>query len=507
MASNNRQTLVKYAGLMLATGLVSAIMAISGYRYFDNQQLTSIAPASNYKISYANFPENAQIPAAPDFVQAAAAASPAVVHIKTTYTSNQSSRSFYDELFGGGGQSNSPARASGSGVLISADGYIVTNNHVVENASQIEVSLPDRRSFTAKLIGRDPNTDLALLKVNGSNLPIVELGNSDQVQVGEWVLAVGYPLSLNSTVTAGIISAKGRSIGILDQAEPGQGQRQGEQAGSTAVESFLQTDAAINPGNSGGALVNSSGQLIGINAAIASQTGSYAGYGFAIPINLAKKIISDLRSYGEVRRGYLGVSFPAPSAEEQLLKQQGINPGSVQGVYITGVQQGSAAASAGLREGDVIQSIDGTRVASSAEFSERIARHRPGDKVQLSYLRNGRTANTSVTLKGEQTASAPQSSSSVLQGKLGATFGALPSNVKQYYGLSRGVLVTGIERGGYFERAGIPKNTVIFRVNGQSVTSDADINAALAASRNGMVRIEGITPDGMRFVVNFPTGA
>ena len=493
---------------MLATGLISAAAAIGGYKYLDNNERenTTLLPEEKYSVKLANYASESPFSTVPEFTQAAAAVIPAVVHIKTTYTSTASSRNPIEELFGMP-RSNTPARASGSGVLISADGYIITNNHVVENASDIEVVLPDRRSFTGKLIGRDPSTDLALIKVEGSNLPVVSLGNSDQVQIGEWVLAVGYPLSLNSTVTAGIVSAKGRSIGILDQPTPGN--PGGTQGPSTAIESFIQTDAAINPGNSGGALVNATGQLIGINAAIASQTGSYTGYGFAIPINLARKVINDLRSYGEVRRSYLGVSFPAPATADELLRQQGINPGSVQGVYITNVQSGSAAAAGGLKAGDIIQSIDGVRLTSSAELSERIARHHPGDKVELSYLRNGKTISTNVTLKGQEAMenAARSSNTEALREKLGASFAPLPSAAKQYYRLNSGLLITSVEQGSFFERYGLVRNTIITEVNGQAVSSPAELDAALARSRNGVARIEGISPDGMRFLLNFPLGA
>ena len=430
---------MKYIGLMLATAMVSAAISIGGYRYIDNRNEIHhpLVPEVNY-YHKANL-KAGNLAAAPDFVQAAASVTPAVVH------------------------------------------------------------------FKAKLVGRDPSTDLALVKVEGNNLPVVSLGNSDEVQVGEWVLAVGYPLSLNSTVTAGIISAKGRSIGILDQPRPGN--PEGTQGAGTAIESFIQTDAAINPGNSGGALVNANGQLIGINAAIASQTGSYTGYGFAIPINLAGKIVNDLRSFGEVRRGYLGVSFPAPATEDELLRRQGINPGTIQGVYITGVQSGSAAAAAGLQEGDIIQSINGTRVTSSAEFSERIARHRPGDKISLSYLRNGRSSNTSVTLKGQEAAEAIASTGSALRSRLGANFAPLPNSAKQYYSIKSGLVVTSVERDSFFERYGLTRNTVITQVNGRPVNSISELDNALAASRNGIARIEGITPDGMRFLLNFPLGA
>lgn len=499
---------MKNIGLMLATGLISAAAAIGGYRSFDNKTTANatLLTDDNCRLNFANYSNEASLAAAvPEFTQAAAAVTPAVVHIKTTYTASSSRRNPIEELFGGP-RSSSPSRASGSGVLISAEGYIVTNNHVVENASAIEVILPDRRSFSGRLIGRDPSTDLALIKVEGSNLPVVALGNSDEVQVGEWVLAVGYPLSLNSTVTAGIISAKGRSIGILDQPTPGN--PGGTQGVSTAIESFIQTDAAINPGNSGGALVNATGQLIGINAAIASQTGSYAGYGFAIPINLARKVINDLRSYGEVRRGFLGVSFPPPSAEDELLRRQGINPGALQGVYITGVQSGSAAAAAGLRPGDVIQSIDGNRVTSSAELSERIARRHPGDRIALSYIRNGRTTNTTVTLQGQDAAEAvARNNSEALRNRLGASFAPLPSSAKQYYRLNAGLLITGVERGSFFERYGLTRNTIITQINGRPVSSLSDLDAALASSRNGVARIEGISPEGMRFLLNFPLGA
>jgi len=500
---------------VLLIALISAVLAIAGYRFvdkrFDNRN-------SNYytaETTPVNFVNNRSASASsagnPDFIQASSTVTPAVVHIKTSYSGRASGGgSPLDDLFGSP-QSSAPSMASGSGVLITPDGYIVTNNHVVEDASQIEVILTDKRSFQAKLIGRDPSTDLALIKVNGSDLPIVALGNSDVVQVGEWVLAVGYPLSLNSTVTAGIVSAKGRSIGILDRPSREDYQSGSQTATGSAIESFIQTDAAINPGNSGGALVNASGQLIGINSAIASQTGSYAGYGFAIPVNLVKKVVSDFRKYGEVKRGYLGVTFPAPSVEDQMLREQGINPASVKGVYITGVQGGSGAAAAGLKAGDIIQRIDGVQVGSSAEFSERIARHRPGDKVEISYLRGGRTANTSVMLKGAETVNVVADNTSTagrgLHSKLGAAFAPLSDRVKQQYRLRSGIVITDLQEGGFFESSGIPKGTIITSVNGQRVNSVADLNKALGASRSGMVRLDGMTPDGTGFVFNFPLGA
>lgn len=443
-------------------------------------------------------------PAAPagtiNFVTAAKAVTPGVVHIKTLYEESGDAASYF------GGRRSAPSAGSGSGVVISADGYIATNNHVIEGASQIEVVFPDRRLFTAKLVGRDPDTDLALLKVDAKDLHYVALGNSDDVEVGEPVLAVGYPFSLNTTVTAGIVSAKGRSIGIINR-QGSSSFSAGVQA-NTAIESFIQTDAAINPGNSGGALVNTRGELIGINTAIASLTGSYAGYAFAVPVNLAKKILDDLKAYGKVKRGVLGVSFPSPANEEQFLRQQGINPGSVKGVFITAIQEGSAADAAGLQEGDIIQSIDSVQLLSSAEFSEMIARHRPGDKVSLTYLRKGKVQTATVTLKGEEDAQAGrQQSLEAIYEKLGARFAPLSEGLQERYDLNGGVLVSEVAAGGFFDRIGIPPGTIIAFINGRAVNSPQEIEQALVAAQNGRVQLLGIAPDGSRIAFNFSLGA
>ena len=429
-----------------------------------------------------------------DFVTASKIVMPAVVHIKIQF--NESSE------YG----------ASGSGVIISSDGYIATNNHVVENASAIDVTLPDKRTFSAKLIGRDPNTDLALLKIESNNLPIVKFGNSDNVQIGEWVLAVGFPLSLNTTVTAGIVSAKARSIGIINRPGGNATQNNAAPQGNMAVESFIQTDAAINSGNSGGALVNTSGELIGINSAIASKTGSFAGYAFAIPVNLAKKILDDLKNFGEVRRGVLGVSFPSPAAEDQYLTQQGLNPASVKGVYIIGVQNESAAAAAGLKEGDIIQSIDGIPLNSSTEFSERIARQKPGDMIKLTYLRNGAIGTVSATLKNEDAAKSENTEAKSgraleeIYKRLGATFAPLTGEVKQRLNLNAGVLVTKVLRDGFFDQAGIPPGTIIVFINGKPMNNPVDIDSALLSAQSGLIQILAIAPDGSKVVFDFSIG-
>jgi len=418
-----------------------------------------------------------------DFVNAAKLVTPAVVHIKTR-----------------------SARGSGlgSGVIIAADGYIATNNHVIEGAEEIMVILPDRREFKAELVGRDPNTDLALLKIEASKLPVVKMGNSDQVLVGEWVLAIGYPFSLNTTATAGIVSAKGRNIGII-----GTTQQEAAQRGSSAIESFIQTDAAINPGNSGGALVNTSGELIGINAAIASMTGSYAGYAFAIPVNLAKKILDDFKEFGEVRRGILGVSFPSPATEDQFLKELGIKPGSVNGVFITDIQPNGAAAAAGLKAGDIIQKIDGIEIYSSSEFSEKVARHRPGDEIKLTYLRDGKTQHTSAKLNKENKSSdlASKQSLSEMYEKLGARFAPLSPAIKQQLRINAGVVVTAVSRDGVFGQLGVPPGTIIVYINGKEIITPKDIETALIEAGRSRIQILAIAPDGSKVAFNFSFGA
>jgi serine protease Do len=496
--------------VLLFTGIL-AFAQVIGISCSDRKAPLGSARGENSNTaSLADMPTRNSSNSAGDFVAASGAAMPAVVHIKTSFNSSSYGSALpFGREYGASPREGVPVGGSGSGVTISADGYIATNNHVVENAESIEVIFPDRRAFTARLIGTDPNTDLALLKVDGKDLPSVKFGNSDIVQVGQWVLAVGYPFSLNSTVTAGIISAKGRSIGIINrptQQRPGSNQPSG---GNTAIESFLQTDAAINPGNSGGALVNTNGELVGINTAIASQTGSYAGYAFAIPVNLAKKILDDLKEHGTVKRGILGISFPSPVAEDQYLKAQGINPGSVHGVYVMGVQDQSAAAQAGLKEGDIIQSIDGIELFSSSEFSERIARHRPGDAVKLTYLRKGKTYTASATLKAEKpiemTANNSRSLAEIYN-RLGASFAPLPGAWKERLNLRSGVVVTEVRKGGFFDQMGIPEGTVIALINSRPVNSPQDIEQALLSTQQGIIQIFAVAPDGSRVVFNLSLG-
>lgn len=326
-----------------------------------------------------------------NFTTAASVATPTVVHVNTTFVvDNSKSRQFYGDdvfqwFFGHPNVQPRKSRGSGSGVIISDNGYIVTNNHVIENASEIEVTLNNNKKYKAKLVGADKDTDIALLKIEEENLPFANFANSDEVLVGEWVLAVGNPFNLSSTVTAGIVSAKGRSINILEN-------YQGRS--NTAIESFIQTDAAVNPGNSGGALVNLDGDLIGINTAIATPTGTYAGYSFAVPSNIVSKVVADLKDFGAVQRGFLGVSIR--DVDSDIAKE--LNLKEPKGVLLQAIVPNGAADKAGLKPNDVIVAINGTPITNAPELQQKVAKFRPGNVIELSYVREGATKQTSVAL-------------------------------------------------------------------------------------------------------------
>jgi serine protease Do len=513
---------MKRIGLIALAAFIGGAAAIGGYKLLEPKNDGFLSFADQQKVIFANNPKISSAGAV-DFVEAAAAVSPAVVHIKTSYTGGGESASkgrqsspmdMFEDFFGGGGRrmQRAPRAASGSGVILTPDGYIVTNNHVVDNADKIEVILSDRRKVSAKVIGKDPNTDLALIKVEATDLPVVKMGNSDNVQIGEWVLAVGFPLDLQTTVTAGIVSAKARNIGILarDQQQPSQEdfeeyQRTGKmpaRAANTSIESYIQTDAAINPGNSGGALVNANGELIGINAAIASQTGTNVGYGFAIPVNLAKKILDDFRKFGSVKRGYIGVTFSALDAD--VAEKLNIQDNS--GLYVNEVLPGSGAAAAGIQKGDIIKKVEGNVIYDSPDLQEKIGRLSPGDKVQLTYLRNGQMKDTQVTLKGEGTTVQPNTVAKASKGasieKLGASFAPASAELKGKYGVRSGVVVTGVEQGKIFDSLEISKGLLVTAVNGRPVNSVKDVEAALPQSRNGMTTISGVNEEG-KFTYSF----
>lgn len=502
---------MKKIGLIVLAAFLGGAVAIGAYKLLErNNDGYSLTEKQN--MMFASNPTKISSAGTVDFVQAAAAVSPAVVHIKTTYNGSSEQgmggMDMMEQLFGGGGRSRAPRGASGSGVILTADGYIVTNNHVVDKADKIEVVLSNRRKVMAKVIGKDPKTDLALIKVDVAGLPFVKMGNSDNVQVGEWVLAVGFPLDLQTTVTAGIVSAKARSIGILDrennritQEEYMEMQRTGkrpERQANSAIESYIQTDAAINPGNSGGALVNANGELVGINAAIASETGRNEGYGFAIPVNLAKKILEDFKQYGEVKRGFIGVTFAALDADKaEELKVKEIN-----GLYVNGVSPNGGAAAAGIKEGDIIKKIDGVEIYDSPDLQEKIGRLSPGDKVSLGILKaDGSTKNVSVTLKPESSVglSSPTVASkptSATVSKLGASFAPLSDAAKAKYQIQGGVLITNVEPGKLFDYYDLSKGYIITKINGKVVNSAADVEKALPTSRDGKTTITGVTDRG-----------
>lgn len=511
---------MKKFGLTLLTALVGGLVAVGGYKLFESKQESKLSFEERQELHYANNPVPNVVSSTgnPDFTQAAALVAPAVVNITTTYPGRSSSRGsggdpfdLFEEFFGMPRQQRQqprqqqPAQATGSGVIISEDGYIVTNNHVVDGANKIEVKLTDKRVVEAKIIGRDPNTDLALIKINEKGLPFVRFGDSDEVRIGEWVLAVGYPLGLESTVTAGIVSATGRSTGIIArELQQRQYQQRGYQQSeepilNTAVESFIQTDAVINKGNSGGPLVNAHGELIGINSNIMTPTGTYAGYGFAIPVNIVKKIADDFIKFGTVKRGLIGISFreldPAVAKEFETTETSGL--------YVAETVPGGAAEAAGIKKGDVITKLDGRVIQSSADLQERIYRLRPGDKVKLAYKRDGKERDVTVTLK-EDTRSTESSradseakqSATEIYNKLGAGFVPAPDARKKELRVSSGVVVSQIHQGGWFDYYGIRRGAVITHVNEVPVNNADEVESALSKTERNMIKVRIVTQPG-----------
>ena len=436
-----------------------------------------------------------------DLTYAAEKALPAVVHIKYVQNSKVKTVDVQSDPFGGffdpfgffgnpegqGGtrkqQVQTPKReATGSGVIISSDGYIVTNNHVVEGADELTVTLNDNREYSARIIGTDKTTDLALIKIEGKNFPAITIANSENIKVGEWVLAVGNPFNLTNTVTAGIVSAKGRSLY------------------QNGVESFIQTDAAINPGNSGGALVNTRGELIGINAMLYSQTGSFSGYGFAIPTSIMNKVVDDLKKYGTVQRAVIGIQGSDVKNYVDAQKDQGkdVDLGTMEGIYVAKVIEESAAEEAGLKEGDVITAIDGKEVNKMADLQECLAKKRPGDKVSISYLRDKKKATKTVTLKNEQgnTQVVKKADLDVL----GGNFRAITDTQKQQFNIGYGLEVIKVNAG-KLKNAGITKGFIIQRVNDSAIKTIDDLQNVVkeaSTSKDPVLYIQGVYPTGKK---------
>ena len=470
---------------LITTLLVALFGALAGLfiytRFLDRDKLV-IGTEKERKMIEENARYTSMLPQSGvnDFTFAAEQTVHGVVHVKTRATVSSSySNPLYEFFYGPGSSQPRVVSGFGSGVIVTADGYIVTNNHVIEEADEVDVTLNDKRTFPAEVIGRDPSTDIAVLKIKANDLPYIRFGNSDAIRLGEWVLAVGNPFNLTSTVTAGIVSAKGRSLGLLDN--------------QYRIESFIQTDAALNPGNSGGALVNVQGELMGITTAIISPSGAYAGNSFAVPTSIVKKVYEDIKQFGEVQRGLMGVNITdvtAELADKENLKE-------IKGVYLTGVTDDGAAKAAGLAEKDVIIAINGEPVATTADLQEKVSRYRPGDRLEVTYLRKGRQDKKSVVLRnieGGTGVVAPGAQSSSV---FGATFTPLTAGEKSQFKISDGAKITTISDG-RFRDLGLSKGTIIIDVNGQKVNSGTDIRRATNNEKN-LTSVEGFTTDGTYF--------
>lgn len=470
--------------IILASAL-GGIITLGAYKLFlENPRIETIIQSQPSTVMHTGLtPMASDANAANSFTEAAEKSVNSVVHVTTALEENDyQAQSPFDFFFGSPYQNPQPREAigSGSGVIISADGYIVTNNHVIENTKKIQVTLNNGEEYDATVVGSDPTTDIGLIKIDPKEkLPFLTFSNSDNVKLGEWVLAVGNPFNLTSTVTAGIVSAKSRNIGIINQ--------------RTAIESFIQTDAAVNPGNSGGALVNTAGELVGINSAISTHTGTYEGYSFAIPSNIVKKVIEDLLEYGNVQRAFIGVNIS--DVTPRIEKEMNINRSN--GVYVQSVTEDGAAEDAGIKSGDVIIAVDGHNVAKSSELQEYIGRKRPGDKVTVTVDRDGDTKDFEVELRNiNGTTKVVKKEDTKFINLLGADLKAIGKDKKAQLGVTFGVEVKNLQNG-ILAEAGIPEGFVITYVNRKEIHEPDDINKAVKGLAKGdPVVIQGYTPDG-----------
>lgn len=467
---------MKRFSALVAAAVLGSLLTLGAYQYFFKpEQPVTVQYLSGTPISRIALTKDESGNTVPlDFTAVAEKVTPAVVHIKSTQKGNTSQPKYNDPFRDFFGPRNyGPSQSSGSGVIVNGSGYIVTNNHVVQDADVVEVTLFDNRTFKAEVIGTDPDTDLAVVKINQSNLPYLSFVDSDQSKVGEWVLAVGNPFNLNSTVTAGIISAKGRNIDIINR-------NNGE--GNTAIESFIQTDAAINPGNSGGALVNMSGGLLGINTAIASPTGAYSGYGFAVPSNIVSKIVEDLIKYGTVQRGWLGVTIT--SVNSQLVKQYDLEVS--EGALINGFAEKSSAKEAGLKEYDVVIKIDNASIKTSAALIEMVGRHRPGDRLMITVNRKGKELTIPVVLKNrEGDVSVVKPEDKPVYASLGVVLEDLDSKILKQLELTNGVRVKSLGNGKLSKYTDIREGFIITKVNDIPVKSVNEFNEIIKKKKPG----------------------
>lgn len=473
---------MKNIAKILLVSILGGVITLSLYKTFFEQPIlrTVVKEVSSPSMQTGS---NSFFPLAEtSFTAAAEKTVNSVVHVKTSIEARLRRPSSPMEYFFGTPKGNAEGKiqmGSGSGVIVSRDGYIVTNNHVIEGAQEIAITLNDGKEYIASLIGRDPTTDIALLKVDGKDLPYLTFSNSDDVKLGEWVLAVGNPFNLTSTVTAGIISAKSRNIGIIEE--------------RSAIESFLQTDAAVNPGNSGGALVNTKGDLIGINSAISTHTGSFEGYSFAVPSNIVKKVVEDLLEFGTVQRAFIGVNISDISAQiaERLDLKETI------GVYVGGVTEKGAAEVAGIKTGDVIVSIDSKKVTKSSELQELIGRKRPGDKIEVRVNRDGELQKFEIVLRNiNGNTDAVKRNETKFINSLGGSFKSLNKNEKARLGITYGIKVTEVQSG-ILAELGVPSNFIITKINKKKLNEVGDINASVEGlSSKDPVVLEGYLPNG-----------
>lgn len=497
---------------IVMVAVLGGLAALGGAQYLGllNQPVKYVEVAPQPSTKYANFAETANttnVTPAPTlgFATAAEKALPAVVHIKASKQARAGGNGMgidpdeipdaFRDLFGNPNRGGRPGgeaplqQGSGSGVVISPDGYIVTNNHVVEDAENLEVVLNDQQTYDAEIVGVDPTTDIALIKIEAKDLPTVQFANSDELRVGEWVVAVGNPFSLTSTVTAGIVSAKGRSIDIVRRS-----------GGELAIESFIQTDAVVNPGNSGGALVDINGDLVGINTAISSPTGVFAGYSFAVPSAIVKKVAEDLREFGVVQRGLLGARIQ--ELNTKFAEELGIDRDN--GVYVNEVTDDSAAEEAGLQKGDVITAVDGVTTLRNSELLEQLGRRRPGDEVTLTFERDGKMQTAVARLrnaKGETGAILPEPEPEVVV-ELGAEFVTLDEQTADELEVSGGVLVSDINRGILSEQTRIRPGFIITRVGGRTIEDLTDFEKAVV-DKEGAISLEGIYPNDPQKVLKY----
>jgi serine protease Do len=473
IANFTKMKLKKFFGSILLA-VAAGVIAVFIYTTFDQKEQT-IVVQERPSMQYVNLP-GAATAAPTDFIVAAETAVNAVVHVKTQSMRESRGNSIYEFFYGYRDTEPSPVTGYGSGVILSSDGYIATNNHVIEGSEDLEVILNDRRSFEAEIIGTDPNTDIAVIKISEKDLPFLKFGDSDQLRLGEWVLAVGNPYNLTSTVTAGIVSAKARNINILNR--------------RLSIESFIQTDAAVNPGNSGGALVNTRGELVGINSAIASRTGAYTGYSFAIPASIVNKVTKDLIEFGAVQRALLGVNIVDVTADNAGEN----NIDLIEGVLITALVPDGAALSAGIEKNDVVIAINGIKVNTTSELMEQVSLYRPNDKISVTLRRKNKTLQKNVILRNPDGGTGIVERATVIS-TLGASFEKISNQEKRDLGIKNGLKVSEL-RSGKFRSEGIREGFIITEIDTQAINNTDDITRIIENDSDGGIYIKGIYPDG-----------